>query len=287
MLRSLGVPLMVWPAPAPRSRRSDARRRPAPGQRGARGPARSTTRSELGLQPVGSLEESVRRLDRVIFLTSEAFDFTPTSRTPTSHAGFDSTEQRADVSWTCRGRRRRPVVLLSLSTTYMQQRTCCSDWSTPSASGLRRWSRQGRDAIAAVGPGPGQRPRGRVRPARSRARSRRPGDHPRGHGTVTCSWPRRAGMVVPISRDQPDNAVRVVHHGVGIKVSKRSSVEVRRRVRRALADDALRSRACEWRSDWPPMSVAEPRSPRSRISQSGLTVPSCGAIERDERQVAQ
>ena len=45
-----------------------------------------------------------------------------------------------------------------------------------------------------------------------------------GHGTVIRAL---AGgvpvMVVPISRDQPDNAARVVHHGVGIKVSKRSS----------------------------------------------------------------
>ena len=53
-------------------------------------------------------------------------------------------------------------------------------------------------------------------------------------------------MVVPISRDQPDNAARVVHHGVGIKVSKRSSPEkFAAAVRRALADDALHARARE------------------------------------------
>ena len=44
-----------------------------------------------------------------------------------------------------------------------------------------------------------------------------------GHGTVVRAL---AGgvpvVVVPISRDQPDNAARVLHHGVGRKVSKRS-----------------------------------------------------------------
>ena len=40
-----------------------------------------------------------------------------------------------------------------------------------------------------------------------------------GHGTLiralACGVPV---MVVPISRDQPDNAARAVHHGVGITV---------------------------------------------------------------------
>ena len=40
------------------------------------------TRRELGLDPVGSLEQSIRRADRVIFLTSEAFDFPPTRPGP-------------------------------------------------------------------------------------------------------------------------------------------------------------------------------------------------------------
>ena len=66
-----------------------------------------------------------------------------------------------------------------------------------------------------------------------------------GHGTVTRSL--AAGvpvMVVPISRDQPDNAARVVHHGVGINVSKRSSPEkFATAVRRVLADDAIRAKA--------------------------------------------
>jgi UDP:flavonoid glycosyltransferase YjiC (YdhE family) len=66
-----------------------------------------------------------------------------------------------------------------------------------------------------------------------------------GHGTVTRSL--AAGvpvMVVPVSRDQPDNAARVLYHGVGIKVSKRSSPDkFASAVRSAMVDDAMRSRA--------------------------------------------
>ena len=62
-----------------------------------------------------------------------------------------------------------------------------------------------------------------------------------GHGTLIRAL---AGgvpvMVVPISRDQPDNAARVLYHHVGVKASKRSSPEKFAGVmRRALADDAL------------------------------------------------
>lgn len=66
-----------------------------------------------------------------------------------------------------------------------------------------------------------------------------------GHGTVTRALVAGVPtMVVPISRDQPDNAVRVVHHGVGVKVSKRTSPEkFAAEVRRALADDGIRTSA--------------------------------------------
>jgi UDP:flavonoid glycosyltransferase YjiC (YdhE family) len=68
-----------------------------------------------------------------------------------------------------------------------------------------------------------------------------------GHGTVIRSL--AAGvpvLVVPISRDQPDNAARVVHHGVGAKVSPRASVpRFRREIGRLLADREVAVRAAE------------------------------------------
>src|SRR4029079_18134362 len=66
-----------------------------------------------------------------------------------------------------------------------------------------------------------------------------------GHGTVIRAL--AAGvpvMVVPISRDQPDNSARVVFHGVGTKVSKRSSpAKLATAVRRVLDDRVVRRNA--------------------------------------------
>ena len=94
------------------------------------------TRRDLGLEPVGSLEASVRRADRVIFLTSEAFDFTPTRRDP--HVVYGGipipANERGDVEWSPPwSNDGRPAVLLSLSTTYMAQEGSSSGWSTRSA----------------------------------------------------------------------------------------------------------------------------------------------------------
>ena len=60
------------------------------------------TRRELGLAPVGSLEQSVRRADRVIFLTSEAFDFTPTTPDPAVvYGGLPiPPSERSPAAWT-------------------------------------------------------------------------------------------------------------------------------------------------------------------------------------------
>ena len=82
------------------------------------------TRDELGLVRVDSLEQSVRRADRVILLTSEAFDFTPTSPDPdVVYGGLPiPPNERVPTAWTPPWQEDgRPAVLLSLSTTYMQQ----------------------------------------------------------------------------------------------------------------------------------------------------------------------
>ena len=141
----------------------------------------------------------------------------------------------------------RPAVLLSLSTTYMQQ----EDLLQRLVDALGQVDCH---ALVTTGPGMRSRPLARV-PSNVHVVESVPHGavlahvdlvitHG-GHGTVIRSL--AAGvpvMVVPISRDQPDNAARVVHHGVGIKVSKRSSPEkFAAAVRRALADDAIRSSA--------------------------------------------
>jgi len=208
------------------------------------------TRRDLGLEPVRSLEQSVRRADRVVLLTSEAFDFEPTTPDPDVVYGgvpVPPGERESPVwtpPWPDDG---RPAVLLSLSTTYMQQ----EDLLQRLVDGLGQV-----DCHALVTTGPGLRSRSveRVPPNVHIVESAPHGavlphvdlviTHG-GHGTVIRAL--TAGipvMVVPISRDQPDNAVRVVHHGVGIKVSKKASPErFARAVRTSLADAGMRDRA--------------------------------------------
>jgi len=208
------------------------------------------TRRAMGLDPVGSLEQSVRRADRVILLTSEAFDFPPTSPDPTVVYGGIPIPPGERVAaewappWPDDG---RPAILLSLSTTYMQQEDLLQ--RLVNALGLVDCH-----AVVTTGPGLHARPLARV-PSNVHVVESAPHGavlphvdlvitHG-GHGTVIRAL---AGgvpvMVVPISRDQPDNAARVVHHRVGIKVSKRSSpAKFAAAIEQALADETLRTRA--------------------------------------------
>jgi MGT family glycosyltransferase len=208
------------------------------------------TRRALGLEPVRSLEQSVRRADRVIFLTSEAFDFPPRVPDPdVVYGGIPvSPGERETMAWTPPWPQDgRPSVLLSLSTTYMRQ----EDLLQRLVDALGQV-----DCHALVTTGPG---------LRSRPLARVPGNvhvvesvphvsvlphvdlvitHG-GHGTLIRALSSGVPvMVVPISRDQPDNAARVVHHQVGVSISKRSSSEkLAAAVRRALADDAIHANA--------------------------------------------
>jgi MGT family glycosyltransferase len=229
--------------------------------------ALNDTRRELGLPPVRSLEASVRRADRVIFLTSAEFDFPPLRPDPgVVYGGIPwPPGERTVPAWAppWPAPQRRPAVLLSLSTTYMQQEDLLQ--RLVDALGLVDC-----DALVTAGPA-----------LRSRFPARVPGNvhvvetvphgavFPHvdlvithgGHGTVLRALAAgRPTMVVPISRDQPDNAVRVVHHGVGVQVSKRSSPQqLAVAVRRALADDDLRARAARFAERLAP-DVGAPRA---------------------------
>ena len=210
----------------------------------------NATRRDLGLPPVRSLEESVRRADRVIFLTSSAFDFPPDRADPQVVYGGVPVppNERGRVEWTPPWPADdRPHVLLSLSTTYMRQEDLLQRL-------LEALGRVECHALVTMGPG-----------LRSRRVERVPGNvhvvesvphgavlphvdlvvSHGGHGTVIRAL--AAGvpvLVVPNGRDQPDNAARVVHHGVGLQVSKRSSPDrFAAKIREALADEGMRARA--------------------------------------------
>ncbi len=207
------------------------------------------TRRSLGLPPVKSLEAAIRRADLVLLLTSEAFDFTPVLPDPqVVYGGVPvPADERRGAEWTPPWDDGRPAVLLSLSTTYMQQEELLQRL-------VDALGRVDRHAVVTTGPGLRGRPLERV-PSNVHVVESAPHGavlphvdlvitHG-GHGTVVRAL--GAGvpvMVVPIGRDQPDNAARVVHHGVGVSVSRRSSVDkFAGAIRNALADPSLRAQA--------------------------------------------
>ncbi|HEY3484822.1 MAG TPA: glycosyltransferase, partial [Ilumatobacteraceae bacterium] len=254
MLRAAGVPPVgtgLRPLRGPLGRARDAALHRLNGALMGTGTLNETRRA-MGLAPVGSLEQSVRRADTVILLTSAAFDFAPTR--PDQQIVYGGLpvppDERRSVSWTPPWHPdRHPAVLLSLSTTYMQQ----EDFLQRLVTALGKV-----ECHALVTSGPGLRgrplahvptnvhvtesvPHGAVFPHVDLVISHG------GHGTVVRSL--AAGvpvMVVPISRDQPDNAARVVHHGVGVSVPKRSSPEkFAAAVRQVLLDRDIHERARE------------------------------------------
>ena len=247
MLRTPGVPPMgIGAAAARRSRRTDPGPGAAPAQRGADGHGHAQRNPQRPRPRTGPLARAERPAggsgrapdQRGVRLRADDAR-TPTSSTAVSPSRPASGSQSWAPPWPDDG---RPAVLLSLSTTYMQQ----EDLLQRLVDGLGQV-----DCHALVTTGPGLRSRSveRVPPNVHVVESAPHGavlphvdlviTHG-GHGTVIRAL--TAGipvMVVPISRDQPDNAVRVVHHGVGIKVSKKASPE---RFARAVRNVARRCR---------------------------------------------
>ncbi len=66
-----------------------------------------------------------------------------------------------------------------------------------------------------------------------------------GHGTTIKTLAAGVPMVcIPMGRDQNDTAARVVHHGAGVRLSPKASVaEIRKSVTRVLDDDRYRANA--------------------------------------------
>jgi MGT family glycosyltransferase len=224
------------------------------------------TRREMGLEPVRSLEESIRRADRVIFLTAAAFDFPPAEPDPTVVYGgipIPPGERRLTEWSPPWGDDGRPGVLVSLSTTYMQQ----EDLLRRIVEGLGLVDCH---ALVTTGSGMPSNPLARVPGNVHVAESVPHGavfphvdllvSHG-GHGTVVRALAAgRPVMVVPISRDQPDNAARVIFHGVGISVPKRSSPEkFAVAIRGALDDVGLAERAASMAAQLAP-EVGAPKA---------------------------
>ncbi len=187
----------------------------------------------MGLRPLSSVFEQFERANRLLVLTSQAFDF-PADSLPANvrYVG----PQLDDPAWLAPWEPptldddKRPLVLVSLSTTYQQQ----ADVVRRVVAALADLPVRG---LVTLGPAlDGER---FSLPPNVRAESYIPHrlvcPHADlvithcGHGTVITALSAGVPLVcLPMGRDQGDNAARVVWRGAGVRCSSKADVKTLR-----------------------------------------------------------
>jgi MGT family glycosyltransferase len=212
------------------------------------GPALNQARAEFGLAPLRDALDLMGTADRILVCSSPCFDFAPGS-VPDNvrYVGpqlDDAASAEAGCAWA--DPPGRPLVLVGLSSTVMRQEGLLQR----AADALGQLQVQG---LITTGPA--------VDPALIAAppnvtvlRWVRHADvlphcsavitHG-GHGTVLKALIAGVPLVVvPLGRDQPDNAARVVYAGAGIRLRKNASVSaLRAAATRAIKDPRYRAAA--------------------------------------------
>lgn len=212
-------------------------------------PAINKARAALGLAAVRDMREMLERVDRVLVLTSRAFDYR--AQVLPANVRYVG-PQVDDPAWADAWRspwpadHPDPLVVVSLSTTPQGQ-----------TGVLQRVvdALEGMPVRALVTTGPAVDPQSILAPANVVVRRSAP--HARvfpeasgvithaGHGTVIRALAAGVPLLcLPMGRDQPDIAARVVHHGVGLRLSPRAgTAALRKSIARLLEDPRFRERA--------------------------------------------
>ena len=212
-------------------------------------PTLNRARVALGLAPLQNLREVLNRADRMLVLTSRAFDYEATAL-PTNlrYVGPQVEDPAWADSWESPwpANHPAPLVVVSLSTTPQGQTALLQRVAD---------ALEGMPVRALVTTGPAVDPESIH--ARANVVVRRSAPHARvfreasvvithaGHGTVIRALAAGVPLLcLPMGRDQPDIAARVVHHGVGLRLSpKTSTAAVRKSITRLLEDPRFRERA--------------------------------------------
>jgi MGT family glycosyltransferase len=206
-------------------------------------------RAAMGLQSLSSTFEQFDRANRLLVLTSQAFDFPAESLPPNvRYVG----RQLDDPAWLTPWEPptpaddHRPLVLVSLSTTYQQQ----ADTVRRVVAALADLPVQG---LVTLGPAlAGEQfslpPNVRAEPYVPHVLVCPHADlvvtHG-GHGTVITALNFGVPVVcLPMGRDQGDNAARVVWRGAGVRCSNKADVkQLRRAIQQVLAEPRFREGA--------------------------------------------
>jgi MGT family glycosyltransferase len=206
-------------------------------------------RTEYGLPPLRDVLEHFDHVERVLVLTSESFDFHGDSHPPhLRYVGSTLTDPRWVDDWRSPWKQddTRPLVIVSLSSTYMAQEQVLAH----AIEGLGRLVAR---VLVTTGPAidpASLRAGGNVAVVRSAPHAQLfPGTavvvtHA-GMGTVTRALAAGVPLVcLPMGRDQLDIAARVVHAGAGIRLRPRAKPDaIRAAVERVIGDPSFRAAA--------------------------------------------
>ncbi len=209
-------------------------------------PLLNRARADVGLEEVAHPLDQIRRASRVLVMTSPHFDFDAPARS--GNVVYTGPEL-ADPAWATGDapvRGDAPLIIVSLSTTYQQHEGLLQrviDALTPLPARVVVTLGPSLDSARFRAP-PSVTLLAHASHTKLFADARLVVTHG-GHGTVIRALAAGVPLVVlPLGRDQADNAARVVHAGAGVRLSSRASVDViRTAVARALADSALREGA--------------------------------------------
>jgi UDP:flavonoid glycosyltransferase YjiC (YdhE family) len=212
-------------------------------------PALNDARHAFGLQSLAHVLEHFERPERFLCLYSEAFELPAYRRAGNLRfVGPVLDEPAWAQPWTSPWRPNdlRPLVVISMSTTFMKQeralRSCIEAVSTLPVR-----------ALVTVGPIPD--PAGFPAPENVVVLQSAPHDEVfqqtdavithAGMGTVTRALAHGLPLLcMPMGRDQNDIAARVRWHGAGLSIRSSASVsQIRLALQRVLADDSFREAA--------------------------------------------
>ena len=211
-------------------------------------PALNRTRAEVGLPPVRDLPGLMARADRILVCSSPSYDFgsgsVPANACYVGPQLDDQASGASGGSWA--GSSGLPLVLVGLSSTVMRQEGLLQR----AADALGQAQVRGLVTTGpAVDPGVISAPDNVtatrwVRHADVLPHCSAVITHG-GHGTVMKALIAGVPLVlVPLGRDQPDNAGRVVYAGAGIRLRKNTSAAaLRAAVARVIDDPRYRTAA--------------------------------------------
>jgi MGT family glycosyltransferase len=215
---------------------------------GAGLPTLNDVRAEHGLTPLKDWNDQIRSVRAIYVMTAPELDFSSKAQLPANvqYVGpaFEPFEQEWESPWP--EENTDPLVLISFSTSYMNQRALAQR-VLDAVAGLRV------RALFTAGPALEQSQLRIPENARSVAFVSHRTVLPHaalvithaGWQTVNAALADGVPLVcIPDGRDQPDNAARVLVAHAGVRVGKKSSPEkLRRVISRALEDQSIKQGA--------------------------------------------